>query len=141
MTRRLWAVSAATCLATALAACYCVAQAAESGAAIPFKPEGTGAGAALQGGALGVLLLSALAIVAVALVRKRLKLGPGGRGAAPRLLQVLETQRLGPRALLSVIEFEGRRYLIAHSEQGVRCLVGGPDAPAPVPAPVPEGRA
>ena len=119
---------AATTVTAAMLACCCLAQAAEQGAPIPFKREGAGADAALQGGALGILLLAALAIVVVLVVRKRLNLRPAGH-AGTRLLRVLETQRLGPRAVLSVIEFEGRRYLIAQSEQGVSCLVAAPDAP------------
>ena len=113
--------------ALAVASGRCVL-AAET-AAIPFKQDGSGAAAAVPGGALGVLLLSALAIVVVLVVRKRLNLVPGGAAGAPRLLRVLETQRLGPRAVLSVVEFEGRRHVIAQTEQGVHCLLSAPDAP------------
>jgi flagellar biogenesis protein FliO len=97
-------------------------------AAIPFKQEGP-ARASLEGGALGVLAISVLAIVVVYFLRKRLNLSLGRKAGEPRLLRILETQHLGPRALLSVVEFEGRRYLIAQSEQGVSCLVAAPDAP------------
>ncbi|PHV05340.1 hypothetical protein CSQ96_20805 [Janthinobacterium sp. BJB412] len=104
-------------------------------APIPFKVDAP-AGAALPGGAVGVLLLSLLAIAAVYLVRKRLNLRPfGAEAGAPRLLRVVETQRLGPRALLSVVDFAGGRYLIAQSEQGVSCLVALPAAAAPVAEP------
>lgn len=97
--------------------------------AIPFKQDGMATAASLQGGALGVLAISALAIVAVVYLRKRLNLPFGRPASASRLLKILETQHLGPRATLSVVEFEGRRYLIAQSEQGVTCLVAAPDAP------------
>jgi len=89
--------------------------------AIPFKRDAAGAAGALGGGALGVLILSLVAIVVVLVVRKRLRLG-GPVDAGAGLLRVLETRRLGPRALLSVVEFDGARYLIAQSEQGVQCL-------------------
>lgn len=113
----------------ALAALVCGVAAAEPAATpIPFKQDAAGAAAALPGGALGVLLLSALAIGAVYVVRKRLNLRPGGAKDAPRHLRVLETQRLGPRTLLSVVEFAGGRYLIAQGEQGVSCLVAAPGA-------------
>lgn len=114
---------------------YQAAIAAEPGhAAIPFKQDSADSGA-LHGGALGILLISALAIVAVYIVRKRLNLQLPGHGGTARLLRVLETQRLGPRAQLSVIEFEGRRYLIAQGEHGVSCLVTPPDAPPLPPEP------
>lgn len=107
-----------------LLAAWALHSGAAMAAAIPFKQEGAGAEAAMPGGALGLLLVCALAIVVLLLLRKRLQL-PGAPGAA-RLLKVLETRRLGARAQLAVIEFEGRRYLIAHSEQGVQCLVAPP---------------
>ncbi|OEZ52849.1 flagellar biosynthetic protein FliO [Duganella sp. HH105] len=94
---------------------------ADGGAAIPFKQDSAGAAAALPGGALGVLLVSALAIAAVYWIRKRLNLPLPGKDAG-RHLRVLQTERLGPRTLLSVVEFAGGRYLIAQSEQGVSCL-------------------
>ena len=113
-----------------LAASLCcgLAAADPATAPIPFKQDAAGAAAALPGGALGVLLLSALAIGAVYVVRKRLNLRPAGAKDAPRHLRVLETQRLGPRTLLSVVEFAGGRYLIAQGEQGVSCLVAAPGA-------------
>lgn len=96
--------------------------------AIPFKRDTAAGGGGLGGAGLGVLLLSLAAIAVVMVVRKRLKLDRRDP-AAPRLVSVLETQRLGPRNLLSVVEFEGARYLIAHSEHGVSCLAqaGGKD--------------
>jgi hypothetical protein len=39
------------------------------------------------------------------------------------MLRIVESQRLGPRALLSVVEYKGEHYLISYSEQGVTCLV------------------
>ncbi len=108
------------------------AMAARAGT-IPFRQDGAGAAASVTGGALGVLLLSLLAIAAVLLVRKRLRLPLPGR-AAPPLLQVLETRRLGPRTLLSVVEFAGTRYLLAQGEQGVSCVAS---APAAAPGAVP----
>lgn len=104
-------------------------------AAIPFKQDGAATAASLQGGALGILAISALAIGAVYFLRKRLNLPFGRPASASRLLRILETQHLGPRATLSVVEFEGRRYLIAQSEQGISCLVAAPDAP-PLPVEV-----
>ncbi|MTV41465.1 flagellar biosynthetic protein FliO [Duganella radicis] len=102
-------------------------------APIPYKQDAAVAAAALPGGALGVLILSGLAIVVVYVLRKRLNLQAPGKGGA-RHLRVLETQRLGPRTLLSVVEFAGSRYLIAQSEQGVTCLASAPDAAQPFPA-------
>ncbi|MYM28567.1 hypothetical protein GTP58_09550 [Duganella sp. CY15W] len=98
---------------------------------IPFKHD-NGAAAALPGGALGVLLLSLLAIAAVLVVRKRLNLQRSG-SAPVRHLQVLETQRLGPRTLLAVVEFGGQQHLIAQGEHGVSCLASAPCQSVPVP--------
>jgi flagellar biogenesis protein FliO len=101
-------------------------QASVSGApAIPFKRDAAGAGTPLAGGAIGVLLVSAIAIVGVLLVRRRLRLNAPGAVTSTHL-KVLETRRLGPRALLSVVEFEGNRYLIAQGEQGISCLASAP---------------
>ena len=92
--------------------------------AIPFKRDG-GSGAALASSGVGVLIVSLLVIAAVLVIRKRLRIGaPAGGGKA--LLQVLETQRLGPRALVSVIEFKGTQYLLVQSEQGVTCVASVP---------------
>lgn len=91
---------------------------------IPFKQEAA-AGASLPGGALGVLLVSAVAIAAVFWIRKRLNLQPLGKGV-PRHVRVLETQRLGPQALLSVVEFAGGQYLIAQGAHGITCLAKAP---------------
>jgi len=122
--RALWAGWAVTASGWALA----------DGGAIPFKQDGAGAAAALPGGALGVLLVSALAIVAVYWIRKRLNLPMPGKAGA-RHVRVLQTERLGPRALLSVVEFEGGRYLIAQGEHGISCLAQAAGAAAPEQAP------
>lgn len=98
--------------------------AASAPAPIPFKRDAAVADAALPGGAVGVLLVSLLAIAAVYVLRKRLNLAPAT--AQGRLLKVLETQRLGPRTLLSVVEFSGKRYLIAQNEHGVSRLASAP---------------
>lgn len=94
--------------------------AALAAAPIPFKRD-TDAGSLAGTGGMAVLLVSLLAIGAVYVVRKRLKLGQLAPGA-PALLRVLETRRLGPRALLSVVEFGGKRHLIAQGEHGISCL-------------------
>ena len=93
--------------------------------AIPFKRDGGAADSPLAGGALGLLVVSLIVIGAVLVIRKKLGLGLPVAGKSS-LLKVLETQRLGPRALLSVVEFSGTQYLIAQGEQGVTCLVAKP---------------
>jgi flagellar biogenesis protein FliO len=92
-------------------------------AAIPFKPDNA-AGVPWSGAGLAVILVSAVAIAAVLVVRKRLRFAPASD--APRLLRVLETERLGPRATLSVVEFKGQHYLLSQGEHGVTCLVAPP---------------
>lgn len=93
--------------------------------AIPFRRDSGPASSALGGGAVGVLVISLVAIVAVLVVRKRLGLGQLRTGT-PGMLKVLETQRLGPRALLSVVEFSGAHYLIAQGENGISCVASKP---------------
>jgi flagellar biogenesis protein FliO len=92
-----------------------------SAPAIPFKRDAGVADSPLAGGAVGVLVVSLIAIAAVLVVRKKMGLNRplGGKDS---LLKVLETQRLGPRALLSVVEFGGAQYLIAQGEHGISCV-------------------
>jgi flagellar biogenesis protein FliO len=95
---------------------------------IPFKHDGTGAGTGAAGSGLAVLLVGLAAIGAVLYLRKRLNLPlPGG---GQRLVKVLQSERMGPRALLSVVEFDGRRYLLAQGEHGITCVATSA-APAP----------
>lgn len=107
------------------------APAARPGApsAIPFKRDNAGMGAAPSAGAVGALLALLVASGAgVAWLRKGLKIG--GRVGRPGLVTVLESRRLGPKALLSVVEFGGQRYLLSQSEAGVQCVasVAAPQA-------------
>jgi flagellar biogenesis protein FliO len=97
--------------------------------AIPFRRDDDGAGPALASGGIGVLAISLAAIAVVLYLRRRFNLNVGvGRAAAgrERLVRVVESTRLGPRTLLSVVDFEGSRYLLAQSEQGVSCLAEKP---------------
>jgi flagellar biogenesis protein FliO len=92
---------------------------------IPFKHEAGVPAASVTGGALGLLLISLLAIGVVLFLRKRFNLIPR-RASTAGLLRVLETQRLGPRTLLSVVEFSGSHYLVAQGEHGVSCIASAP---------------
>jgi flagellar biosynthetic protein FliO len=109
-----------------------VSASASASAGIPFKQDTALAAAPLGGGALAVLL-SLLAIVGVLFLRRRLPLAAAGAG---RLLRVLERQPLGPRAQLVVVEFDGQRLLLAHTEHGVTRLATAA-APAPAAAEAP----
>jgi flagellar biogenesis protein FliO len=100
---------------------------AAANAPIPFKQEAALGSTALGGGAALVLLVSLLAIGVVLYLRRRLNLAPALAGT-PRLLRVLERQPLGPRAVLLVVEFEGERLLLAHTEHGVTRLAQGKEA-------------
>ncbi|SFG88898.1 Flagellar biosynthesis protein, FliO [Duganella sp. CF458] len=98
-------------------------------APIPFKQEAPLAASPLGGGAVLVLLVSLLVIGVVLYLRRRLNLAPAAAAGAPRLLRVLERQPLGPRAVLLVVEFDGERLLLAHTEHGVTRLAQGKEAP------------
>jgi len=99
-------------------------------AAIPFRRDDDAAGTALASGGAGVVLISLLAIAVVLYLRRRFKLHGGAPGVAgqARLVRVIESTRLGPRTLLSVIEFDGSQYLVAQGEHGVSCLAEKPTA-------------
>ncbi|SFV16636.1 flagellar biosynthetic protein FliO [Pseudoduganella namucuonensis] len=118
--------------AQAEAAASVPAASAASAAAIPFKRTAAVPAEAISGGAVGVVLISLAAIVVVYVLRKRLKLAPAGPSEGA--LRIVETQRLGPRTLLSVVEFSGGRYLIAQGEHGVTCLASAPTPPDAAPA-------
>ncbi len=105
-----------------------VQQASTAQQAIPFKRDSEGA-ATLASSGMGVLIVSVLVIAAVLVIRKRLRIGAPTGGKA--MLHVLETQRLGPRALVSVIEFKGTQYLLVQSEQGIHCLASVPAGDQP----------
>lgn len=98
-------------------------------AAIPFRRDDGVAAGSLAGGGIGVLVISLVAIAAVLFLRRRLNLH-GAVPAAGRAVRVVESTRLGPRALLSVVEFEGTRYLVAQGEHGITCLAEKPLAAA-----------
>lgn len=92
-------------------------------APIPFKRDPSGMDPASPGGALGLLAAALLAIGVLWWLRQRLQRQAGGPA---RLLRVRESQRLGARTTLSVVEFGGRRYLLAQGEQGVQCIDSHP---------------
>lgn len=89
---------------------------------IPFKKDAPGA--TLGSSGLGVLAVALVAIGAVLYLRKRLNLPLPG-SSAQRLVKVLQSESMGPRALLSVVEFDGKRYLLAQGEHGITCVATG----------------
>lgn len=89
---------------------------------IPFKQEAPAASLGSSG--LGVLLVALAAVGAVLYLRKRLNLPLPGSGSQ-RLVKILQSERMGPRALLSVVEFDGKRYLLAQGEHGITCVATG----------------
>lgn len=109
--------------------CAAPATVSAPGAPIPFKRAGGPSGVDMSAGAIGVLGMSLLAIGGVWLVRKRLHM----LAPAPdqhRALRVVTSQRLGPMALLTVVEFDGRQLLLAHSKEGITCLASSGSSPA-----------
>lgn len=104
--------------------------AAERAAPIPFKRDAVPVASTLTSAGVAIVVLSLAAIGTVLFLRKRLGLS-ALPGSPARLVRVLETQRLGPRALLSVVEFGGSQHLIAQGEHGISCLVSAPLADTP----------
>ena len=87
-------------------------------ARIPYKQDNNGSG--LGGGLLlrvagGLLLMTTLAFAAAVLAKRYL---PGIRGYTSdgkSRVQLLESRRVTPKLTLFVIEYEGRRLLLAQS--------------------------
>ncbi|HEX8611926.1 MAG TPA: flagellar biosynthetic protein FliO [Telluria sp.] len=102
------------------------APSAHTGAAIPFKQEKQGGSA--DPSRLGAAVLIVLLGLGAGLYALRYKLRLSNSPAPLKLLRVLDSRRLTPRASLHVVEFAGSQYLLAHSEQGVVCIaaVAGP---------------
>lgn len=89
--------------------------------AIPFKQEAvSGAGELLR--VAGGLTLCVLLLAGVLHFLRR-RAGPHANSAAEAgRLRIVERQRLGARSILVVVEFDGKRHLLAQSEQGVALL-------------------
>ncbi|HTU10066.1 MAG TPA: flagellar biosynthetic protein FliO [Allosphingosinicella sp.] len=67
---------------------------------------------------------------------RRAQQGIGAAGRRERLVTLLDATPLGATAKLAVVEFEGRRLLLAVSRTGVQLVADGSD-PAPAPTPFP----
>lgn len=65
---------------------------------------------------------------------RRAQQGIGGAGRRERLVTLLDATPLGATAKLAVVEFEGKRLLLAVSRTGVQ-LINEAGAPVPTPAP------
>ena len=63
---------------------------------------------------------------------RRAQQGIGGAGRRERLVTLLDATQLGATAKLAVVEFEGRRLLLAVSRTGVQLVADGSN-PAPLP--------
>lgn len=66
---------------------------------------------------------------------RRAQQGIGAAGNRERLVKLLDATPLGATAKLAVVEFEGRRLLLAVSRTGVQLVADGSN-PAPI-APLP----
>jgi len=82
---------------------------------IPYKQEDTTKGLDVRRLAAGALLCGLTLTAALYFLRKRLGLLKETRGGH---LKILETQRLGPKSALHVIQFAGTVYLLAQNEHG-----------------------
>lgn len=65
---------------------------------------------------------------------RRAQQGIGAAGRRERLVTLLDATPLGATAKLAVVEFEGKRLLLAVSRTGVQ-LINEAGAPGPSPAP------
>jgi flagellar biogenesis protein FliO len=92
---------------------------------IPFKRDSAVNDSEFSRLGLGMVLTIAVLCLVLYVLRRRLR-QPKMSGAKMESLQILETQRLGQRATLYVVQFAGGQYLIGHSEYGLTCLVNAP---------------
>jgi flagellar protein FliO/FliZ len=67
---------------------------------------------------------------------RRAQQGIGGAGRRERLVTLLDATPLGATAKLAVVEFEGRRLLLAVSRTGVQLVADGSAPAAPLPTTV-----
>lgn len=97
------------------------AAASMSTAAIPYKREE----AAQTGNPLRFIAgfaVCGLVLTGVLYVLKRQRRMLGTAGLPRRHIELLETQRIGPRASLHAVRFANAVYLIAYSEQGITAV-------------------
>jgi flagellar biogenesis protein FliO len=82
--------------------------------------------------AAALVLLAALLCAVLYAARRLRRDGPGRLGGLARrerpLLKVVASQRLSAHSTLHVIDYEGRRLLIADGSQGATCLIDEPRA-------------
>jgi flagellar protein FliO/FliZ len=67
---------------------------------------------------------------------RRAQQGMVGGGRRERLVTLLDATPLGATAKLAVVEFEGRRLLLAVSRTGVQLVADGSNPAAPLPTTV-----
>jgi flagellar biogenesis protein FliO len=92
-----------------------------SPAAIPFKQEAGSGSQNLSNAGLGVILVSLAVIVVVLFIRKKLHFSTKNIKVETSL-RIVDSQRLGPKTILSVVEFSDTQYLLAQTEHGVTCI-------------------
>jgi flagellar biogenesis protein FliO len=118
-TGRTWSQAMVVLHLLYLASSTALAQSAPQ--SIPFKPEAaSGAGELLS--VMGGLALCVLILAGVLyLLRRRAGRNILGAAGATNLsrLRIVDRLRLGARSTLVVVEYEGKRHLLAQSEQGV----------------------
>lgn len=102
-----------------LFACAMTDVLAEPASKIPFKQAAAqGEGNPIQALLAFVLCMGILGGVLWLLRRKSVSRNLPGK--KKRQLHILETQKVGARAFLHVVEFNGRQYLLAQTEQNIR---------------------
>lgn len=118
---------AGTCRGAAPAAPASQAQpAASTAAGIPFKrePESTGSMAART--AVAWLVCLAVGGGVLYMLRRRLGLQSGLGLAKQRRLQVVESQRIGPKSSLVLVRWDQEELLLAQGEGGTSLLARSP---------------
>lgn len=93
--------------------------------AIPFKTTPANAGGDPMQLIIGFAVCLLVLVVIIYALRRRQSSSRLLTGEKKQI-RIAESQRLGPRSSLHVVEFSGRRYLIAQTEQNVSCIATEP---------------
>lgn len=105
--------------------------AAESGAAIPFRPEGNGL-AQQAATAIGIALVL-LALASGLLLALRRRLAPSASGEGAGALRCIASLRLPPQTRVHVIAYRDSEWLMVQAGERLQCIRCGAASSASAP--------
>lgn len=99
---------------------------------IPYKRDAAASEVGISRVVIALLICGVAGAGAILYLRRRLGTTISA-SIRHRHMQVLESQRLNAQLALYVVEFSGKRYLLAHSNQGVSCIASSSSTSGEVP--------